>query len=582
MLKYLKKYWYFALLAPIFMLGEVAMDLVQPKMMATIIDDGVLGLNNNNVGDLSLVISCGLKMIGVVFLGGFFGVMSGVFANLCSQRFGNDIRKDCFKNIMSLSLEQTDKFSTGSLITRVTNDITQIQNMVNQCIRFFIRILFMIILGTVCLLSLNISFGKIILVVFPLVLIISLIFIYKTNPLYSVLQNKLDRINSIMQENVTGARIVKACVKEKYEKKRFSKSNDELIDTQLNVLIKLSYLTPLINIIMNVAVVLVINLGKINVQNGSMSPGDVMASVTYLSQILHSVTMVAIIFQTISRGNASIKRVSEVLNCHPAITDGKIFDDKASQKGSLIEFKNVSFAYPSATEDEILTDINLTISPGETFAILGETGCGKSSLVNLIPRFYDVTKGKILIDGIDVKDYNLANLREKIAIALQKSELFSVSIKENIMWGDNTASDNDINLATTIAQADEFIKRQPDDINTLVAEKGMSLSGGQKQRLSISRAILKNSNILIFDDSTSALDLKTEANLYHALNNNYKDVTKIIIAQRIASVKNADRIAVIDNGRIVSCGTHNELLKTSAIYQDIYNSQLKNGGDDNE
>lgn len=603
MLKYLKKYWFYALLAPIFMIGEVMMDLIQPRMMSNIVDNGVLGLNNGNVGDLHIVLTSGLQMIGVVFLGGLFGVLSGVFANFCSQNFGNDIRKDCFGKIMSLSLEQTDKFSTGSLITRVTNDVTQVQNMVAQCIRGFVRTCMLFFGGIVCMLSLDLSFGIVVLCAFPIILLIVLYFISKVNPLFLVLQGKLDKVNSVMQENVTGARVVKAYVREEYEKKRFGDANKELVGTQLRVLVLLSYMTPIMNIIMNISVVAVIYIGSVRVQGGNTTPGNVMAAITYLTQILNSVAMLAMIFQNVSRGMASFGRLKEVLFCEPTIVDGEKevltarnkqgTIEREVQKGQrkitltknnrgTIEFRNVSFAYPQSAGGEVLKNINLTIHQGETFAILGATGCGKSSLVNLIPRFYDVTEGQVLIDGVDVKEYKLKNLRDKIAIALQKSELFSVSIKDNVLWGREDAAPEEIERAAQIAQAEEFIKAQPEGYDTLVAEKGMSLSGGQKQRIAISRAILKNAEILIFDDSTSALDLKTEAQLYEALNREYKDVTKIIIAQRIASVKNADRIAVIDNGKIAACGTHTELMESSDIYKDIYTSQLKSGGEADE
>ena len=381
---------------------------------------------------------------------------------------------------------------------------------------------------------------------------------------------------------MTGARVVKAYVREEYEKERFGSANTELVNTQLHVLVLLSYMMPLMNIIMNISIVAVIYIGSVRVQGEYTTPGNVMAAITYLTQILNSVVMLAMIFQNVSRGMASFGRLKEVLICDPVISDGKGVPLTGEDSRGKVEFRNVSFAYPQSVGDGVLKNINLTVFPGETFAILGATGCGKSSLVNLIPRFYDVTEGEVLVDDVDVRKYKLGELREKIAIALQKSELFSTSIRNNILWGREKASQEEVEHAAHIAQAEEFIKAQPKEYDTLVAEKGMSLSGGQKQRIAISRAVLKNANILIFDDSTSALDLKTEAQLYEALNREYKDVTKIVIAQRIASVKNADRIAVIDNGKIAACGTHKELMETSDIYRDIYTSQLKSGGEQGE
>lgn len=573
MLKYLKKYWFFALLAPIFMIGEVSMDLLQPELMSRIIDDGVLGLNNGGVGNLNTVITIGLKMIGFVALGGICGVMSGVFANLCAQQFGNDVRKAAFKRIMEFSFEQTDKFSTGSLITRVTNDITQLQNFVMQCLRGFVRTSMLFIGGIACMVSLNMEFGIIIACALPFVAVCVVYFIAKANPKFIVLQKKLDKVNNVMQENVSGARVVKAYVKEDYETERFEKANNELVSTQLDVLLLLSYMTPIMNIILNLSVVAVIKVGGIQVSAGSATPGNVMAAITYCSQVLNAVMRMTMIFQTASRGIASKKRVMEIINCDPAIKSGT-YNKETAVKGK-VEFKNVSFAYPGMDNENVIENFNLVINPGETIGILGATGCGKSSLVNLIPRFYDVTKGEVLIDDVNVKDYDLQVLRDKVSIALQKPEIFSTTIAENIAWGDDSADIEKIRQAADIAQATEFIDNRTDGMDTQVSQGGHSLSGGQKQRVAISRAVLKNSEILIFDDATSALDLKTEADLYSELSVKKYDVTRIIIAQRIASVKNADRIVVMDNGRLADVGSHSELIKTSEIYKDIYESQLK-------
>ena len=573
MLKYLKKYWFFALLAPIFMIGEVSMDLLQPELMSRIIDDGVLGINNGGVGNLNTVITIGLKMIGFVALGGICGVMSGVFANLCAQQFGNDVRKAVFKRIMEFSFEQTDKFSTGSLITRVTNDITQLQNFVMQCLRGFVRTSMLFIGGIACMVSLNMEFGIIIACALPFVAVCVVYFIAKANPKFTVLQKKLDKVNNVMQENVSGARVVKAYVKEDYETERFEKANNELVSTQLDVLLLLSYMTPIMNIILNLSVVAVIKVGGIQVSAGSATPGNVMAAITYCSQVLNAVMRMTMIFQTASRGIASKKRVMEIINCEPAIKSGT-YNKGTAVKGK-VEFKNVSFAYPGMDNENVIENFNLVINPGETIGILGATGCGKSSLVNLIPRFYDVTKGEVLIDDVNVKDYDLQVLRDKVSIALQKPEIFSTTIVENIAWGDSSADSEKIRQAADIAQATEFIDNRTDGMDTQVSQGGHSLSGGQKQRVAISRAVLKNSEILIFDDATSALDLKTEADLYSELSAKKYDVTRIIIAQRIASVKNADRIVVMDNGRLADVGSHSELIKTSEIYKDIYESQLK-------
>lgn len=573
MLKYLKKYWLFTMLAPLFMIGEVSMDLIQPELMSHIIDDGVLGINSGGVGNLDIILGTGIRMVLLVAAGGVCGVMSGVFANLSAQQFGNDVRKDTFKRIMSFSFEQTDKFSTGSLITRVTNDITQLQNFVMQCMRGFVRTSMLFIGGIVCMIGLNIQFGLVIACALPFIVICVIYFIAKSNPKFTILQKKLDKLNNIMQENVSGSRVVKAYVKEDYETERFNKANDELVGTQLDVLLLLSYMTPVMNIILNLSVVAVIKVGGIQVMDGSATPGNVMAAITYCSQVLNAVMRMTMIFQTASRGVASQKRIMEVLNCEPAIKDGA-YDGETIVKGK-VEFRNVSFAYPGNEGASVIEDFNLVISPGETIGILGATGCGKTSLISLIPRFYDITKGAVLVDDVDVRDYKLEVLRDKIAVSLQKSEIFTASIADNIAWGLPDATSDKIAAAADTAQAAKFINSRKDGMNTIVSQGGHSLSGGQRQRVAIARAVIKPAEILIFDDATSALDLKTEAELYSKLGKNKKDITKIIIAQRIASVKNADRIVVMDNGKLADVGSHEQLMITSSIYKDIYDSQLK-------
>ena len=573
MLKYLKKYWLFTMLAPLFMIGEVSMDLIQPELMSHIIDDGVLGINSGGVGNLDIILGTGIRMVLLVAAGGVCGVMSGVFANLSAQQFGNDVRKDTFKRIMSFSFEQTDKFSTGSLITRVTNDITQLQNFVMQCMRGFVRTSMLFIGGIVCMIGLNIQFGLVIACALPFIVICVIYFIAKSNPKFTILQKKLDKLNNIMQENVSGSRVVKAYVKEDYETERFNKANDELVGTQLDVLLLLSYMTPVMNIILNLSVVAVIKVGGIQVMDGSATPGNVMAAITYCSQVLNAVMRMTMIFQTASRGVASQKRIMEILNCEPAIKDGA-YDGETIVKGK-VEFRNVSFAYPGNEDASVIEDFNLVISPGETIGILGATGCGKTSLISLIPRFYDVTKGAVHVDDVDVRDYKLEVLRDKIAVSLQKSEIFTASIADNIAWGLPDATPDNIAAAADTAQAAQFINNRKDGMQTIVSQGGHSLSGGQRQRVAIARAVIKPAEILIFDDATSALDLKTEAELYSKLGKNKKDTTKIIIAQRIASVKNADRIVVMDNGKLADVGSHEQLMITSSIYKDIYDSQLK-------
>ena len=572
MLKYLKKYWFFCLIAPLFMVGEVAMDLIQPDMMADIVDNGVLK------SDITLIVTVGIKMILTVIMGGISGILCGIFANIAAQGFGNDLRKDLFAKIMNLSFEQTDKISTGSLVTRLTNDVTQVQNMVMMAVRGFVRNSVMFVGGIFMLYRQSPKFALIAACGLPFVVFFVMFFLKKAAPLFAIVQKKLDGINNIMQETVAGARVVKAYVREEYELGRFDEANDALCTENLRVQTLLAFMSPCMNIVLNVCVVAVILVGGFTVKaGGTITPGNTMAAITYLAQILHGITFMANIFQTFSRAKASADRINEVLKSPDIITDGQ--GAKAQETKGAIEFKDVSFAYPESDGECVLENISFKVNPGETLAIIGATGSGKSSLVHLIPRFYDVTSGEVLVDGVNVKDYELTDLREKIAIVLQKAELYSRSVEENIRWSKKDATPSEIKKAARIAQADDFICNTTYGYYTQVTEGGHSLSGGQKQRISIARAILKEHEILIFDDSTSALDLKTEAALYQALQKECPDRTKLIIAQRIASIKGADRIAVLDDGKISAMGTHEELIQSSEIYRDIYKSQMKEGGE---
>ena len=571
MWKYIKPYLHFAIIAALFMVCEVLMDLIQPGIMRRIVDDGVLGLNNGGTGNMNLIWKLGFQMISLVLFGGLCGSLNNVFVHMSAQNIGNEMRKDCFCNIMKFSFPQLDKFGTGSLVTRVTNDITQVQNFVATFIRGMIRTTMLTFGSMYFMFRLNQKFGLIVLCAFPFVVGCLVFCLKKANPLFTKLQAHLDSINAIMQEDVSGIRIIKACVREIYEKLRFGKANDKLIKTQFKVLVIFAFMNPAINALMYIVVAIILLVGSFEINAGGSTPGIIMAAITYTTQLLNGILMLVMLFQNLSRGSASWKRVKEILNTDQELKDGS-FDGDTDKHGE-IEFCNVSFAYPGSSHI-VLKNINLKINSGETVAIMGATGCGKTSLVNLIPRFYDTIEGTVLVDGVDVRKYKQRDLREKIGFALQKSELFSALIKENILWGNPNASDEEIKKAATTAQADEFISSTEDGYNTLVAERGMSLSGGQKQRVSIARAILKSAEIMIFDDSTSALDLKTEANLYEALQESNPNSTKIIIAQRIASVRRADRIVVLENGRISAAGTHEELLENCRTYQDIYHSQI--------
>lgn len=574
MWNYIKKYLHFAVIAALFMVLEVLMDLIQPGMMSRIVDEGVLGLGHNGAGDPKVILTQGITMIILVLFGGLCGSLNNVFVHMSAQNIGNEMRKDCFRNIMTFSFPQMDRFGTGSLVTRVTNDITQVQNYVAQFIRGMIRTGMLMFGSILFMFRLNHQFGLIVLCAFPLVVGCMIFCLVKASPLLTRLQQQLDRINDIMQEDVSGIRMIKACVREIYEKVRFGKANDDLVQTQLSVLIIFAFMNPVMNALMYIVVVVILLVGSYQVSAGTTTPGTIMAAITYTTQLLNGILGLVMLFQNISKGIASWKRVREILDSQPELEDGD-FHGETPTHGE-IEFRNVSFSFPQ-TGQKVLHHINLTIHSGETVAVMGATGCGKTALVNLIPRFYDVTEGEVLVDGVDVRDYQQKALRDKVSVSLQKSELFSVTIQENISWGVPGAAREEICAAAWIAQADGFIQSTSDGYDTMVAERGTSLSGGQKQRVSIARAVLKSAEILIFDDSTSALDLKTEADLYAALHSAAPQSTKIVIAQRIASVRRADRIVVLNEGSIEACGSHEELMQTCKTYQDIYYSQIGEG-----
>lgn len=579
MWNYAKKYLYFAIPAALFMVGEVSMDLLQPGLMRQIVDDGVLKLDASGAGGLELIVRLGLIMILLVLFGGACGALNNMFVHLTSQNIGNEIRKDCFRRIMTFSFPQMDRFGTGSLVTRVTNDITQVQNLAAQFVRGMIRTTMLMGGSIFCMFRLNRQFGWMLLCAFPLLAGCMGLCLYKAGPQLLRLQEQLDRINSILQEDVSGIRVIKACVREGYEKLRFGKANDALVGTQLHVLMIFAFMNPVMNALMYIVVALLVLSGSYQVAAGTTTPGTIMAAITYTTQMLNGILNLVMLFQTISKGIASWKRVREVLGSQPELADGSFEGETAKTRGS-IAFRDVSFGFPG-TGRTVLRQINLTIRPGETVAIMGATGCGKSALVGLIPRFYDVTAGSVLVDGVDVREWRQKALRDRVAVAAQKSDLFSRSIRENIAWGDPGASEEALRAAAKAAQADGFISATPEGYDTLVAEQGNSLSGGQKQRLSIARAVLKPAEILIFDDSTSALDLKTEADLYGALNAARPEATKLIVAQRIASVRQADRIVVLRDGQVEACGTHDVLLRSCKTYQDIYCSQIGEEGTDN-
>ena len=483
---------------------------------------------------------------------------------------------------MSLSIEQTDKFTTGSLVTRMTNDVTMIIEFVEMLLRMLVRSPMFFIGGLIMLMTLDFSFGIVMLCALPVMALMLFFVLGRAIPIYSKIQLKLDRLNCVVQENVTGARVIKAYVKEDYESERFEAANADLRDTNVKVQRIMAVMHPVLTVVMNAAIIAVIYIGGWQIDNvggTGMTAGTIMAAITYITQVLMSIMMVTMMFQSISRAMASVRRVNEVLDTDPVIVSGNV----TKTEGEIaVSMSNVSFRYPETTGRPVLHDINIEIKKGETFAIIGATGSGKTSLVNLIPRFYDATEGEVRIDGEPIANYDLHALRQKIAFVMQKSELFSGTIAENLRWGKEDATDGEIKQAARIAQAEDFVLSFNEGYDAYIAEKGASLSGGQKQRMSIARALVRRPEILILDDATSALDLSTEGKLRAALKTELKGTTVIMIAQRIASVKDADRIAVIDHGTIKDCGSHEYLLEHSETYRDIYSSQMKNGGVVNE
>ncbi len=592
--RYLRPYWRSAVLSPFLMIGEVLCDLCLPFLMSFIVNFGILGEDigaspaasvligifypKGGYTSLSIIILFGVLMLVVTLIGGFFGTLCAYTAARASQSFGNDLRRDAYKRVMSLSIEQTDRFTTGSLVTRMTNDIAMIVEFIEMILRMFVRAPMFFVGGTIFLLALDVRFGVVLLISLPVLLVTLLLVLARAVPLFGTVQKRLDRVNCVVQENVGGARIVKASVQENYENARFDEANGALRSINYRVLRLMAVMTPVLILVQNLAVIAIIYIGGSSIAEGlgGMSTGNVMAAVTYTTQVITSIMMVTMMFQSVSRAMASATRVREVLDTAPIVVGGS--ETAGTGAEIAVSFKGVCFRYPDTAGDPVLHDINLDIRKGETLAIVGATGSGKSSLVQMIPRFYDPTAGEILVDGRPVTDYTLTALRHKIGFVLQKSELFSGTVADNVRWGKQDATMDEVRDATAVAQASAFIEGFPDGYETAVAEKGASLSGGQKQRLSIARAIARGPEILILDDATSALDLSTEAALQRALRARMKDTTVVMIAQRVASVKNADRIAVIEDGTIRHCAPHAELLEISETYRDIYASQMGKGG----
>lgn len=567
--KYIKPYAAYFITGPLCMIVEVVGEIFMPYFMAQII-------NNYSAGNLTIGSSLGY-MIGMVLtalammLGGVGGAYFGAKA---SVNFAADIRNDVYKKVQAFSFANIDRFSTGSLVTRLTNDVTQLQNFVNMVLRMALRAPGMMIGALVMSIALEPRLSMIFLVSMPVLLVAIFIITKMGFPRFTKMQTKIDGLNSTVQENITNVRVVKSFVREDFEQQKFAAANSDLKKTGMGAMKVMIFLQPIMSLCMYSTIIAAVWFGSKLVMNSGMAVGNLSAFITYVTQILMSLLMVTMLFMFSSRAMASARRISEVLDEPLDLSDETAKHKDLTIKRGKIEFKKVDFRYYKTSKDAVLSDIDLTIEPGQTVGIIGSTGCGKTTLVSLIPRLYDCDKGQVLVDGVDVKDYSLYNLREGIGMVLQKNVLFSGSISDNLRWGDLNATDEQITDAAKKAQADMFVKSFPNGYETILDQGGTNVSGGQKQRLCIARALLKHPKIFILDDSTSAVDTATEANIREAFANELSDATKIIIAQRISSVKEADKIIVMDDGKIVGEGTNDDLLKNNETYREIYYSQI--------
>ena len=569
-LRSVKKYWWICLLTSLMVIAETVVDLLQPALMADIIDLGVLK------GDLQVIISLGIRMIIIVLFGAAAGILGSIFGNMAGQNTGRDIREALFEKTMHLKVSKANEFTAGSLINRLSDDVTRVSDSVKVAFRGIARYAFMLFGGIFMLYKQAPVFALVAVCSLPFLGFLIFFFLGRSSKMFSKVQKKLDKVTGMMHEDVAGARVIKAFGREKEEDKKFSGANEELYASSLKGQEFLAHLTPLMNIVLNLCVAAIILIGNFSIESGSsISAGRVMAAITYFTIILTGASVLGNLSQTFIRAKASWARIKEVLESGSE-EEGEDTPEYAADAPAL-EFKNVCFSYPESAGYS-LENISFKVNKGETLGIIGPTGSGKTTLINLIPRFFDPETGSISIEGEDIRKIPLNELRKKTAVVFQESELFARSIKENIRWGSEGASDEDIEKAARIAQAMDFIIEMPSGMDEEVTEGGHSLSGGQKQRIAIARAILKEADILIMDDATSALDIRTEARLYEALEEEYPLLTKIIVAQRIQAVMNADIVLVMDNGRIAAQGKHEELLASSPIYREIYSLQMETKG----
>ncbi len=568
-IRYIKPYLKSFILGPCGMILEVIGEMFMPLILGMIINAGYEGTLtvSKSIGYASILVVIVLLMM----LG---GVAGAYFGSKASVNFAADLRRDVYTKIQKYSFSNIDKFSASSLVTRMTNDVTQIQNFVNMLLRMALRGPSMFIGGIIMAISLRPSLSVVLAVTMPIMLIVIFMLIKLGMPRFAALQKKVDKLNATVRENVTNVRVVKSFVREDYEIDKFEADNAELKSSSINAVKIMIYMGPVMNLFMYAAIIAIIWLGHGEVLDFGMPVGDLSAFITYATQILSSLMMVSFLLMTSSRAMASSKRICEVLDEIPDIQDSKNVNFERKVSAGEIEFKNVSFRYYKNSEEAVLENINLKIPAGATIGIIGSTGCGKTTLVSMIPRLYDADEGDVIVDGVNVKDYSLVNLRDGIGIVLQKNLLFAGSIADNLRWGDMDATYEEITKMSKYAAADKFIDTFKDKYDTELDKGGTNLSGGQKQRLCIARALLKKPKILILDDSTSAVDTATEAQIREAFKSEIPDCTKIIIAQRISSVMGADTIVVMNDGKITGIGNHQELLENNPEYSEIYYSQM--------
>jgi ATP-binding cassette subfamily B protein len=568
---YIYPYWKQSILALTLLTAVVFMDLAIPRLIQRIIDQGING------GSIPVVVQTTLIMLGLSLSSTIFAIGNNILSVQVGEGVARDLREDLFLKIQSFSFGNLDHLRTGQLIVRLTSDVMMLQRVSRMLLRIGTRAPLLMIGSIILMFNTNARLAQTMLPLLVITGVVITVFIIKISPLYLVVQKKLDTLNSVLQENISGVRVIKAFVRAEHENQRFESANDDFTERNIQVMQWMALFFPILTLLVNIGIVIVFWSGGIQANTGNLSVGEIVAFTNYLLTTMTPLTIMAMLSNVLAAGNASAERVGEVLETIPEVLDASEAQTLPADIRGRIVFENVSFHYNGASDEPVLCGINLTAEPGKTVAILGATGSGKSTLINLIPRFYDVSEGRVTIDGIDVRQIEQDSLLAQVGVALQEAVLFSGSVRENIRYGRPEASDDDVIAAAKAAQAHDFILELPQGYDTNVAQRGVNLSGGQKQRIAIARALLLQPRILILDDSTSAVDVETETKIQDALDELMKGRTSFVVAQRISTVLDADKIVVIDKGQIAAEGNHTELMATSPIYQEIYDSQLGNG-----